>query len=73
MEEILNKVAIVKDVTPSRHIPNKTNEHNINSTLIVTDSRFVKLEQANFNLLTAKQLPKKIIQSIIGKNTNEIL
>jgi hypothetical protein len=44
MEKILNKVAIVKDVTPSRHIPNKTNEHNINSTLIVTDSRFVKLE-----------------------------
>ena len=71
MEEILNNVAIVKDVTPSRHIPNKTNINKISSTLTVTDSRCVKSKQANFNLLTAKQLPKKIIQSMMGKNTKE--
>ena len=68
---MLNNVAIVKDVTPSRHIHNKTNTNKISSTLKVTDSRCVKSKYANFNLLTAMQLPKKIIQSMMGKKTKE--
>jgi hypothetical protein len=71
MQEMLTKFATVNRVSPSRHIPNKTKMNNMISTLPITGSVNVKSKWANFNFFTAKQLPKKITQSITGKPANE--